>query len=208
LINELVDNLPSTILGNCISEKITSGHSPAATKEDTGHSLLTLSALSKYGFLNGREKPTQNIQEVRRYTIRKGDVLISRSNTRELVGLAGVVEEDSDNLSFPDLMFRVRVDQSKLLPYFLEVILLSNIGRRYMMSNAQGTSGSMKKINTKMLVSMPIPIVPIQEQRKISDIRVLLKQSFDFLNEGPSSPIESMLGVMRMTLAQLFPEAN
>jgi type I restriction enzyme S subunit len=173
--SKLAKNFPTIRLSECISEKITTGHSPAATKEKTGHSLLTLAALSKHGYVDGCEKPTQPIPKVKVNSVRKGDVLISRSNTRDLVGLAGVVEETRDDLSFPDLMFRVRVDTSKILPHYLEAFLLSKFGRFYMMSNAQGTSGSMKKINTKMLRDLPVPMPPIEEQSKIVQVRNQLK---------------------------------
>ena len=179
VFEDLIGKYPTAPLGDCLSEKITSGHSPKATKDNTGHSLLTLAAVSKYGFVDGHEKPTQNIPEVKRFSLKKDDVLISRSNTRELVGLAGVVKESREDISFPDLMFRVRPDQSKLLPNYLLAYLLSKFGRRYMMSNAQGTSGSMKKINTKILSSMPIPIIPLKEQKRIACVLVELKDNYE-----------------------------
>ena len=100
-------------------------------------------------------------------TLAKGDLLISRSNTVDLVGFAGIFEENRTDVSFPDTMMRLPVNMQKVLPDYLELVLLSNRGRRHMMKTASGTSSSMKKINRKTLAEFRLPVPDIDTQKQI-----------------------------------------
>jgi len=97
----------------------------------------------------------------------KGDFLISRSNTQELVGLVGIFDEERDDVSFPDTMMRLHIDEKRVLRPFLELVLLSNRGRQHMMRSAAGTSASMKKINRTTLGQCLVPTVSIAKQRDL-----------------------------------------
>jgi len=99
--------------------------------------------------------------------IGKGDLLISRSNTVDFVGFAGIFDEDRTDVSFPDTMMRLPVNMKKAIPDYLELVLLSNRGRRHMMKTASGTSSSMKKINRKTLAEFRFPVPDLDTQRQI-----------------------------------------
>jgi restriction endonuclease S subunit len=110
---------------------------------------LTLSALSASGYRRGCLKPVCPCKQVEDAILKKGDFLISRSNTVELVGLVGVFDEDRADVSYPDLMMLVDVDEERIDKHYLELVLLSRKGRAHIRMVAAGTSGSMKKINRK-----------------------------------------------------------
>ena len=158
-----------------------SGCSAHPSTVQTGHYVLSLTALSDAGYVRGNLKPVEATPVMLSARLSKGDLLISRSNTQELVGLVGVFDEDRKDVSFPDTMMRLHVDESKVLTRFLEVVLLSTRGRKHMMRSAAGTSGSMKKINRQTLGQCLIPTPPLAIQRKllkkIDELRIVIDAS-------------------------------
>lgn len=88
-------------------------------------------------------------------------------NTIELVGLAGIFSEDREDVSFPDTMMLLLVDERRIDKRFLERVLLSARGRSQIQRIAAGTSGSMKKINRSGLQSLQIPVPPLETQKKV-----------------------------------------
>jgi hypothetical protein len=144
-----------------------SGCSAPPSSDETGHWVLSLAALSANGYVRGNIKPVAKTKKMIGATLSEGDLLISRSNTVELVGFAGIFDEDCTDVSFPDTMMRLPVNTQKALPDYLELVLLSNRGRRHMMKTASGTSSSMKKINRKTLAEFRFPVPDLDTQKRI-----------------------------------------
>jgi type I restriction enzyme S subunit len=144
-----------------------SGYSATASSQDTGHYVLTLTALSRAGYQPNQVKSVERIPEILRARLRVGDFLISRSNTIELVGLVGIFDEDRDDVSFPDTMMLLEIDERKILKRFLERYLLSAFARLYIQKIAAGTSASMKKINRGNLSTLPVPVPAMEAQFRI-----------------------------------------
>lgn len=152
-----------------------SGCSSPPSPVDTGHYVLSLAALSADGYSEGNLKPVEKTSKMLSARLRKGDLLISRSNTRELVGFAGIFNEARNDVSFPDTMMRLSVNKEIVLPEYLELVLQSSRGRKHVMKSASGTSNSMKKINRKNLSEFcfPVPVIKDQSEMvsKISKIK-------------------------------------
>ncbi|AKK51291.1 TPA: restriction endonuclease subunit S [Escherichia coli] len=145
------------------------GYSPVETAVGTGYYVLNLNSLSKSGF---RETTLKNITEdhfLKGKTCNDGDLLISRSNTAELVGLVGKYKGSTGNGNtiFPDTMWRLAVDEKFIKKEFLMYYLMSPYGRRAIQGIAAGTSGSMKKINKDNFLKIQIPIPPFDIQASI-----------------------------------------
>ncbi len=142
-----------------------SGYSATAVDEDTGVYVLALSAICSEGYRSGEVKPVRASKKVESTRLAAGDFLITRSNTLELVGLVGIVEEHLELVSFPDTMMRLRTNPQIVRPRFLEAFLLSKEGRRRVRRIAAGTSDSMKKINKKNLgqVEVAVPSLALQD---------------------------------------------
>ncbi len=163
------DKWPQVKLGDLLTASPRSGHSPVSSGRDTGHYVLILSALSGTGYRRGHLKPVELIPQVEATKLSKGDLLISRSNTLDLVGLIGIFDEERNDVSFPDTMMLLSVDEHRIEKRFLEQVLLSRRGRSQIRRIAAGTSGSMKKINRQGLSSVIIPLPPFAIQREIID---------------------------------------
>jgi type I restriction enzyme S subunit len=158
---------PCEKLSDLWPESPDSGCSAPPSTVETGHFVLSLTALSETGYLAGNLKPVTPTGVMLTAQLAAGDFLISRSNTQELVGLVGIFDEERDDVSFPDTMMRLHVDEGKISKRFLELVLSSSRGRKHMMRSAAGTSGSMKKINRQTLGQCLVPTPSLAKQEKI-----------------------------------------
>ncbi len=156
-------------LGSLLVESPRNGCSAVEASHPTGHWVLTLDALTKSGYQPGRIKEVQPTAAMQAAALSSGDLLISRSNTRELVGLAGTFDEGRRDVSWPDTMMRLRPDDSILRTRFLELFLRSTNGRRQIRSFAAGTSASMKKINGNSLRRLVVPVPEPEVQDTITE---------------------------------------
>lgn len=155
----------SVVLGSLLTEVPRNGCSAVEASTPTGHWVLGLDALTKSGYRPGRLKPVRRTTAMLKSVLKPGDLLISRSNTRERVGLPCIFNEDRCDVSWPDTMMRLRPDTSVARPHFLELFLRSASGRHQIESFAAGTSASMKKINagTVRQLSIVLPSSDTQD---------------------------------------------
>ena len=166
MINEPIDS-KNYLLAEVLTESPESGCSTPPSPNDTGHYVLSLAALSKEGYVPGNLKPVKLSSKMLAAQLEKGDLLISRSNTIEFVGFAGIFSEDREDVSFPDTMMRLTVNKDILYPEYLELLLLSSAGRKHMMKVASGTSDSMKKINRRTLGEFQFSVPNKEKQKQI-----------------------------------------
>ena len=145
-------------LGALLTEAPRNGCSAAEASTPTGHWVLALDALTTSGYRPGRLKPVQRTAAMLNSVVEAGDLLISRSNTRERVGLPGIFNEERCDVSWPDTMMRLRPDSSVARPHFLELFLRSAAGRLQIESFAAGTSASMKKVNAHAIRQLSIDL--------------------------------------------------
>lgn len=151
-------------LSTWLREKPKNGYSPTPWHEATGVLMLGLGCLTPSGFSPHQLKfapPRDPGLESAR--LADGDLLVSRSNTRELVGLSGIYRDVGAVCTYPDLMMRVRTDR-RLSTSYLDEWLRSPAGRRQMQAAAVGTSGSMVKV-TGSIVSRLVTVVPSAEEQ-------------------------------------------
>ena len=166
-IGEVPEGWDVLRLGDCLREPIRNGYSPVCPKTPTGRWILHLGAVTADGFNPTALKPAPlDDARLNSATLESGDIVVSRSNTRERVGLAGMYRGEPANCFYPDLLMRVRTNRD-LLPDFLELVLLSERGRAYLSSSARGTSESMVKINRTVLEAFPVQLPSLAEQREI-----------------------------------------
>jgi len=156
-----------------------SGCSASPSPTDTGHFVLSLAALSRHGYVRGNLKPVPPTKAMSACRLSIDDFLISRSNTQELVGLVGIFDEDRGDVSFPDTMMRLPVNEARISKRFLEMVLQSRRGRLHMMRSAAGTSGSMKKINRHTLGSCLVPAPALEVQWQVLDKLKRVRESIN-----------------------------
>ncbi|MET8381699.1 hypothetical protein ABZV14_01700 [Streptosporangium canum] len=131
-------------------------------------------AVLKAGAANGgRFRPTENKElpedEVPRpdIVVTRGDLIVSRANTRELVGSAAVVEGDFPRLMLCDKLYAFSLDESRADSRFVAVVLGSRRWRDLIELEATGASHSMLNISQSDIVNLPMLLPPVDEQRRI-----------------------------------------
>lgn len=175
-------------LGQLLLGDPRNGYSPVEAVETTGVFALGLGCLTPDGFVPSQLKPIPaRGPAIKRALLSDGDLLISRSNTRELVGMAGRYRNIGSPCIYPDLMMRLRPTKD-IRPEFLELSLRSDPLRRQIQAAAQGTSGSMVKISAATVRSLEIKLPPLSEQHQIlqamrpwNEIQANLQLSLDKL---------------------------
>ncbi len=162
-----IGRLPKVRLGSVLTAKPKNGYSPKDVPEWTGLQALGLSCLTASGFAPVQLKNVPDTALARRCVLDDGDLLISRANTRELVGLVGRYKSTGHQCIYPDLMMRLRPDESRCLSAYLELVLRSNAVRKEVRAGARGTSDSMVKISAVLVEALEIPLPAMDEQRRI-----------------------------------------
>lgn len=97
----------------------------------------------------------------------KGDVLVSRANTRELVGKAALVDDEYPNLLLCDKLYRLTLRPEWVLPEFVVAVLRSDSSRRQIELGASGASSSMQNISQDVIRELVVALPPVSEQREI-----------------------------------------
>jgi len=99
-----------------------------------------------------------------------GDILISRANTRELVGAPVMVQGNFPNLLLSDKLLKLIPDDKLVDSRFLLRALRSDEATSHFFKRAGGSSGSMTNITQSDIRAAPIPLPPLPEQRRIAAI--------------------------------------
>ena len=158
--------------GELITEGPTNGYSGATAPDATGSPTLRLSATTS-GTLVLDQTTTKRLNEaIPRNSdlwLRPGDLLVQRSNTIDLVGTAAIYDGPPGAFVYPDLMMRLRL-RADTDARFIWRYLNSPVGRTSMRRLASGSAGSMPKISGARLRTLPVPVPPLSEQRRIAEI--------------------------------------
>ncbi|MEI6078359.1 MAG: restriction endonuclease subunit S [Verrucomicrobiota bacterium] len=101
------------------------------------------------------------------YEIKAGDILMSRGNTLELVGMATFVRQVRPHLLLSDLLYRFHAKPERAESEFLVFSLRSPNVRFQIERDAVGASHTMKKIGQGTIREFVIALPPLIEQRAI-----------------------------------------
>jgi len=113
------------------------------------------------------------------YWIENEDLLISRSNTTELVGHVAICSNVESPTIYPDLIMKMKPNKDTISTHFLYYQLRSSKLRTEIMARAHGANPTMKKINKSDVQSLPIVLCDRGTQNNI--VNNLTK--FDFLKK-------------------------
>ncbi len=160
----------SGTLNDVLLEKPRNGWSAKCDNIESGIPVLTLSAVTGFHY-NGKEHKRTSLptNPNAHYWLEEGDLLITRSNSPELVGHVALYDGYPSRCIYPDLMMRLKIDSKKVSRRFVLWLMQSDPIRDYIRENAKGTSPSMKKINQQTVMSIPFPSeLSLDEQNQIA----------------------------------------
>lgn len=148
-------------------EKPTNGYSVKGVDYQTPVRNLTLTATtSGYFKVDAFKYVDIQLESDSKYWLKKNDLLIQRSNSRELVGTSCIYSGDDNAFIYPDLMMKIRLLPSVDVKY-VDYVLKAPVTRNYFSKSASGTSESMPKINQGIVMQTLIPLPPLAEQNRI-----------------------------------------
>ena len=112
-----------------------------------------------------------------------GDLLISRANTRELVGGAAVAKQDHANLLICDKLYRLRFPQDVCSPVLIALYLGTGMARGQIELAANGASSSMVNISQSTILELELELAlpEFEEQQTIVAFLETESAKFDTL---------------------------
>ncbi|MFB7290035.1 hypothetical protein [Actinacidiphila glaucinigra] len=168
--------------------RIEAGKSPSAEDSPAGEGewgVLKVSAIQAGRFASRENKVLRDAALIHpRYEVKHGDLLMTRANTEELVGLACVVENPPPRLLLSDKTLRLHVDTSVADPKFLQLALAQQTVRQRVRTLATGTSAGMKNIAQGQIRQLKVPNMLLDEQRQIVAAHAAFERQIGALEEA------------------------
>jgi len=126
------------------------------------------------------------------YVVRDGDLLMSRANTRDLVGSTAVVSGVRPRSLLCDKLYRIHLDAHKATPRFVSLWLQTRAVRSQLELEATGASDSMQNIGQDTVRRVTIPLPDLQQQ-----------QAFVFLCEAKRAQNAKVVGSIQRQISLL-----
>jgi type I restriction enzyme, S subunit len=120
--------------------------------------------------------------EVEKYTLKKGDLLLTEGGDPDKLGRGSVWYEQIPICIHQNHIFRVRSNQALVKPEFLSILIGSERGKKYFLRAAKQTTG-IATINMTQLRAFPALLPPLTLQKEY--INLVEKQRF-MLNHANS----------------------
>lgn len=155
-----------------VTTPIEQGWSPqcdAQPAADHEWGVLKVGCVNHDTFFNEgqNKKLPPTLKPIPELQIRDGDILVSRANTRELLGLAALVVSPREKLMLCDKLFRFRAKQKRAIPRFLIYAMRQKTSRVQIESSTNGASDSMQNIGQAVVRNLVLALPPLDEQKHI-----------------------------------------
>lgn len=105
-------------------------------------------------------------EEIGRYSLRPGDVLLTEGGDLDKLGRGTVWSGEIDPCLHQNHVFCVRPDRSHLLPEYLSLLTGSRYGKSYFLKCAKRTS-NLASINSAQVKAFPLPLAPLSAQEAL-----------------------------------------
>jgi type I restriction enzyme S subunit len=134
---------------------------------------------------------------------RRGEIIISRMNTPNLVGDTGLVKKSEPFLFLPDRLWQTVSAPNRQTDFrWLNQVLQWGPVRKLVRDAATGTSNSMKNIAKSAFLAIQVPTPSFNEQRGIAEVLSALDEQI----EAVEASIEKQRTICTGLLQDLFPE--
>jgi type I restriction enzyme S subunit len=199
--------VPKEALGALVT-RIESGRSIQTTELPAGDDqlgVLKVSAVSWGEFRPCEAKAVERgYQPEDHHRVRKGDVLISRANTVDLVGAVVRVDRDYPNRLLSDKTLRLILDEKRCDPEYIVQALRLPEARAHIEGNATGTSNSMRNISQDAIRASPVPLPSLSEQRRFAIRFNAIQGEIAKLSTAVQKQIQELELMPQKLLTQVF----
>lgn len=144
------------------------GSSSKATSDGTGLPMIRMGNVTYAGNLDLANLKYVDLAaaDVERYSLRTGDILFNRTNSKELVGKTGLWDGSCEAI-VASYFIRLRVKRDVVSPYFLWAFMNTAHMKRVIFDTARGAIGQ-SNINSKELKSFSLPLPPFTLQERFA----------------------------------------
>lgn len=108
-----------------------------------------------------------SVNDPEKYLLHKGDFLINRTNSKELVGKSAIFNLN-DDFTYASYIIRYRFDTSLVIPEYVNIMFMLPIVRKQIDTVSRQTAGQCN-INSDEIGAIRIPVPSILEQQRIID---------------------------------------
>jgi len=168
------------------------GNIPIVGMKDIANGIVNLDNLA---MIDGGADDWANFQ------LRRGDILLNRTNSPDLVGKVGIVLSDTQAV-FASYLVRLNPNSTCIEPEFLNYWLNSPIAQRAL--KRLSTRGvSQANINpTEFQKHCPVPLPPLDEQRKIADILRSWDEAIEKLKGLRGTKSDQLIGLTQRLIGR------
>ena len=166
-----------------------SGGKSLAGDEENQYKVLKTGAVT-YDYFRGDDVKNLPLDYIPREEdrVHKGDLLISRMNTAELVGAVAYVWDVNPYVYLPDRLWRATLTEGAN-PIFIWKALIQFDAKQQIRSLASGTSGTMKNISKPKLLSVTIPLVCRERQDAFAQRLQAIERQRNCIEESKKAAI-------------------
>ena len=173
-IGEIPDCWQVVVLDEVL-EGIEAGWSPTCEgrpAEPSEWGVLKVSSISSGHYKQYENKALADGMEPRpQIEVKEGDVLVARaSGVLALVGRSALVHRTRRKLMLSDKTLRVQAKETVMRPVFLRLLLEDSRVRQQVLLRTTGSH--MRNISQRALRRVPIPVPPLEEQKRIEMLEV------------------------------------
>ena len=104
-------------------------------------------------------------QEINQYRLLPDDVLMTEGGDPDKLGRGAIIRTPLENCIHQNHIFRVRLDESHILPDYFAEYLKHQRAKRYFLGCAKQTTG-IASINMKQLKALPVLLPPLELQNE------------------------------------------
>jgi type I restriction enzyme, S subunit len=136
--------------------------------------------------------------------VKNGDLLITRSNTPDLVGHVAIAAKITEPTIYPDLIMRMNPEEDRATTEFLYYQLRTPSLRAEITSRARGANPTMKKISNGAVQTLPIAMPPVATQQAIVEKLDALTAETQRLESTYRRKLAALDALMKSLLNQAF----
>ena len=103
--------------------------------------------------------------EIEQYRLLPNDVLMTEGGDPDKVGRGSIISDPPEDCIHQNHIFRVRLDETRLLPRYFASFLQSPVAKMYFLRAAKQTTG-IASINMKQLRGLPTILPPLNKQKE------------------------------------------
>ncbi len=168
-LSDLDSDSLSCPVESLLSESPRNGVSPKTNDSSQGYRTVSISSIIAGQFItDGNIKYAEiSHEKVEQFLVKEKDVFVIRGNgNRQLTAKCGISTETYQNLFYPDLLIRLRFNETKIISKFAVLQWNAPSAHRRLISRAKSTNG-IWKINGQDIRKHKLLVPSIKDQKNL-----------------------------------------